>query len=274
MPNFNHGEFISGAINGVIGQSFQDLELIIVDDGSTDGSQEIISDFCGNDKRITPVFLEKNIGVTEAFNLGYSKSKGDLIIGCASDDYLTELDFFKMAIQEIQRTDCGGAYAICERIWDDGSHHSMIGCSPEQGIIGPVHFQKMFFMGKSFVPGFSAIWKRSCVDYLRGYPEELGPQHDYFINHAIPSIWGCCFIGRVVGKSRCYRDGRNYASRATTEEKIQRHARFEKKYRDYVSVDDEKLADEWRSKLIFDLCGGKDFEKWKERYESFYKNLH
>ena len=52
MPSYNHERFISKTIESVLGQSFKDFELIIVDDASTDNSMQIIIDFSKRDERI------------------------------------------------------------------------------------------------------------------------------------------------------------------------------------------------------------------------------
>ena len=84
MCNFNYGEFIGQAIESVLKQTYADFELIVVDDGSTDHSREVIDSF--SDKRIVRIFKE-NGGQASAFNAGFLESKGDLICFLDSDDW-------------------------------------------------------------------------------------------------------------------------------------------------------------------------------------------
>ena len=60
MPVYNSEEFISEAINSVLNQSYENLELIIVNDASKDNSRNIIEKFCQKDKRINSVHLNTN----------------------------------------------------------------------------------------------------------------------------------------------------------------------------------------------------------------------
>lgn len=86
-PVYNTAPYLKQCIESVIIQSVTDWELIIVDDGSSDGSQEIIKEYCNKDTRIS--FYQSNSGcVSIARNLGIEHSTGDWILFLDSDDYL------------------------------------------------------------------------------------------------------------------------------------------------------------------------------------------
>ena len=70
MPSYNHDRFISSAINSVLCQSFQDIELIIVQDGKNDNIIRIIESYLINDPRVRVKIFDKNQGVSYAFNAG------------------------------------------------------------------------------------------------------------------------------------------------------------------------------------------------------------
>lgn len=86
LASYNHAKYISDAIKSFLNQSFQDFEIIIIDDASSDNSIEIIKSF--DDKRITLIALEKNLGVSNAVNTGINLAKGKYIKLCASDDIM------------------------------------------------------------------------------------------------------------------------------------------------------------------------------------------
>ncbi|MHB8872552.1 MAG: glycosyltransferase family 2 protein [Myxococcaceae bacterium] len=83
MASFNHGQFVEEAVASVLAQTHQDLELIIVDDGSTDDSRTILRRF--SDRRITLV-LQENQGPSVALNTGISQARGSSIALMSSDD--------------------------------------------------------------------------------------------------------------------------------------------------------------------------------------------
>lgn len=82
INNYNYGRFISKAIDSALGQTYPHTEVIVVDDGSTDNSREIIA---GYKDQITPV-LKENGGQGSAINAGFATSKGDIICFLDADD--------------------------------------------------------------------------------------------------------------------------------------------------------------------------------------------
>lgn len=84
IPTYNRGFIIEKSINSVLNQTYENFELIIVDDGSTDKTEEVICAI--NDTRINYIKLEKNCGMCCARNIGTKHSKGDYIAIHDSDD--------------------------------------------------------------------------------------------------------------------------------------------------------------------------------------------
>jgi glycosyltransferase involved in cell wall biosynthesis len=86
MSSYNHEKFISEAIESVLGQDFNDLELIIVDDASTDSSRQIIHKYEAKDSRIRVILHEANWGIAKTVNEGMAAAKGEFLAHTASDD--------------------------------------------------------------------------------------------------------------------------------------------------------------------------------------------
>ena len=86
MPVFNREKFLAEAIESILSQTVTDFELIIVDDGSTDGSAEIIRAYAERDSRIRFIQLSENTGNASARNAGIAVACGDYIAGMDSDD--------------------------------------------------------------------------------------------------------------------------------------------------------------------------------------------
>jgi glycosyltransferase involved in cell wall biosynthesis len=84
LPVYNGGEFICDAIESILAQTFQNFELIIIDDGSTDNSAEKLSTF--TDPRIVLLSNEKNRGLVETLNRGIAAAKGEYIARMDADD--------------------------------------------------------------------------------------------------------------------------------------------------------------------------------------------
>ena len=92
IPVYNQEKYLDKCINSVIRQSYDDLECILVDDGSTDNSPEICDKYEKKDDRIK-VFHQPNSGVSKARNVGLANAKGEWITFADSDDYLEQHAF-------------------------------------------------------------------------------------------------------------------------------------------------------------------------------------
>ena len=86
MPTYNSIRFIRESIESILNQTFVDFELIIIDDGSTDGSSEIIADYKKYDNRIYVCTNPKNLGIVASLNRGLSCARGQYIARMDSDD--------------------------------------------------------------------------------------------------------------------------------------------------------------------------------------------
>lgn len=105
MPSYNSGRYIEQAINSVLHQSYRDLELLIIDDGSTDNSLKIIRERARQDQRIRLLFTN-NQGSGAARNKGLDNARGDYYCFIDSDDYYN-LDFLAKGMAKVsQGADC------------------------------------------------------------------------------------------------------------------------------------------------------------------------
>ena len=92
IPVYNVESFLEQSINSVLNQTFEDIELICVNDGSTDNSQEMLNTFSKKDSRVK-VFNKKNGGCGSARNLALEKAEGDYIYFFDPDDYISPNTF-------------------------------------------------------------------------------------------------------------------------------------------------------------------------------------
>ena len=83
INNYNYGRFLGDAIRSAVKQSYRHVEVIVVDDGSTDDSREVIASF----PEVRTVFKE-NGGQASAYNAGFAASRGEIILFLDSDDFL------------------------------------------------------------------------------------------------------------------------------------------------------------------------------------------
>lgn len=99
VPIYNEEENLRKCIESLINQTYKELEIILINDGSTDKSKEIIESF--KDKRIIAI-NKKNTGISDTRNIGIGKSTGDYIMFVDSDDYL-ELNCIERLIETAEK---------------------------------------------------------------------------------------------------------------------------------------------------------------------------
>lgn len=109
MPSYNHERYINDAINSVISQGIENLELIVVDDFSSDDSQHIIRELADKDCRIKAVFHSENEGIARTINDGIKTARGKYIAMMASDDMFKQGAFEKVIAVLESSEDCGVA---------------------------------------------------------------------------------------------------------------------------------------------------------------------
>lgn len=95
VPVYNVQNYIQEMLKSVADQSFREFEVLVINDGSTDGSQEIIDKFSDADARFISV-IKENGGVASARNMGIKKAKGDFVVFYDPDDYIPREALKKM----------------------------------------------------------------------------------------------------------------------------------------------------------------------------------
>ena len=94
IPVYNVEKYLSECLESIINQTFKDIEIICVDDGSTDGSSDILNRYSMKDKRFK-IITQKNLGISVARNKGIESANGDYIAFIDSDDYLLNTDYYE-----------------------------------------------------------------------------------------------------------------------------------------------------------------------------------
>ncbi len=174
MPCYNAEEFISAAVNSVINQTYPNIELIIVDDGSSDKSYAICQTFVAETKIKISVFKQDNKGPYPARNNALSHANGTYIAFLDADDYW-ELDCLALLFQTIADKQVDVAYCGWQNIGHGG------GASTEP-YIPPTYEQGNIV--KSFLkscpwPIHAALIKREIIEQLGHFSERYFTALDF-----------------------------------------------------------------------------------------------
>lgn len=177
FTSYNHKEFIEEALVSLINQTFKDFELIIIDDCSTDGSQDLLKRF-EDDPRVKLFLLEKNTGsYVYSSNLGASKATADYIIFAQCDDFAeaTQLEKLYKAMQNNQQV--GVVFSSSTMIDQNGKvlgfdfdvreNKFKRNCNSDTIISKPLINE--YFLYACVIPNLSAaLLKRSLFEKLKG----------------------------------------------------------------------------------------------------------
>lgn len=119
-PVYNSEKYIEKTILSVLNQTYKNLEMILVDDCSTDNSKEIILRIQKKDKRVKYVKLDKNSGAAVARNTGLEKAEGQFIAFIDSDD-VWKKDKLNQQLEFMNNKNIGFTYTAYETLAEDGT---------------------------------------------------------------------------------------------------------------------------------------------------------
>lgn len=114
IPVYNVESYLRDCLNSVCGQTYQTIEIIVVNDGSTDGSQAICEEYAGMDRRIR-LITKENGGLSSARNAGLLEATGEYIGFVDSDDQIHSM-FVEALMRALLLSDCG--IAVCDYSMD------------------------------------------------------------------------------------------------------------------------------------------------------------
>ena len=99
VPIYNASRYLSRSVESILNQSYENLEIILIDDCSTDNSKEIIKKYALKDTRIKPFYSEVNQGVSKSRNMGLKSVSGDYVVFIDADDYIVK-DMIKIMVEK------------------------------------------------------------------------------------------------------------------------------------------------------------------------------
>lgn len=167
---YNHEKYVRSSLQSVIDQTYESVEIIIVNDASTDQSRYEILQFLQDHPYILFIDLQENVGNCRAFNQGLRKARGEYVIDLATDDQLTP-DRITRQVAAFQQLDSdygvvfSDARYLDEQDQELGTHFSKY--PPERGDL------YTSLIARYFIPPTTMMIKKVVFDELGGYDEHL-----------------------------------------------------------------------------------------------------
>ena len=120
IPVYNTGNYLYKCVESVLNQTYKDIEIIIIDDGSKEETAQICDEIAKEDKRIRLIH-KQNEGVSVARNIGLDMVTGDYVGFIDSDDWI-DLDMFESLVCEMEEYDADIVMCDATTIWDNGKN--------------------------------------------------------------------------------------------------------------------------------------------------------
>lgn len=171
ITTYNKGDYITKCLDSILNQTIQDYKIIIVDDGSTDNTKEVLSPYLKN-KNIE-YYYKKNTGVADSRNFGISKVKTQYFMFIDSDDYVSNT-----LIEEINKYK---NYDILSfkgiKISEDGIEIKRLEKGIFNSVKGPEYLYDLMEKGHFFLVPWGYIyntdfWKKNNFEYTKNYVME------------------------------------------------------------------------------------------------------
>jgi len=202
MPAYNAADYIEEAIESVLIQNYQNIELMIINDGSTDNTEQIVKKF--NDQRISYISQE-NAGASSARNNGIKRSNGEFIMILDHDDMMTP-DFISQHLKAFEENPQADLVYCDDCLIDDKGN-------PVRVITRPEYTDRKHLIRDLFRCGFPVVPFRTCIkrdvfDKIGFFDEKLKIAEDYdmikrFVKHGLVArhLKGDYYLRRIETNS-------------------------------------------------------------------------
>lgn len=185
VPVYNVEKYLVRCLNSIVNQTYKNLQIILIDDGSTDNSGKICDDYSRNDHRIS-VIHKRNEGLSAARNEGLDIAEGKYIGFVDSDDYI-ELDMYEQLYKLIESTDA--EMAVCEftYIEDSGIKREKEEELPVKTKMDADTYIKKWIDSRYkpfYVVAWNKLYKKKLFDGIR-YPVDKYREDEYVIHHLV-----------------------------------------------------------------------------------------
>jgi hypothetical protein len=186
IRSYNYAQFLGEAIDSALAQTYAPLEVVVVDDGSTDDSRAVIAAYAG---RIRPV-LKQNGGPRSATNAGFAASSGEVVLFLDSDDVLLPTAV-EVALGHLHDPTVAKVHW---RMWEVDARRNRTGRLVPRKSLPEGALRDLVIANGPLVPGGSwtsgNVWRRSYLERVLPMPEHETQPSDAYLNTLVPLFGG------------------------------------------------------------------------------------
>ncbi len=197
IPNYNYARYLPEAIESVLAQTHKNVEVIVVDDGSTDDSKAVLASF---GDRIRTIF-QKNQGVSAARNRGVAESKGDFVAFLDADDAFLPSKLEKQI--ELFRADEGIGLVHVGTLDIDANGNSL--AEHLDGDEGEVSHEFLRFEQPVILGGGSGLMvRREAFDAVNGFDKRMSTSADWDFGYRVSAKYRVGFVPEILLRYRIH----------------------------------------------------------------------
>lgn len=204
MPSYNYGRFLSQAVESVLGQTYPNFELLIVDNGSNDDSHQIAKNFAAGDPRVQVLMHPGHVnrGVNASLNLGLANASGAYFGLLPADDiYMPDGLERRVALLE-SALDLGFVYGTSQTLDEDGRPNGHIGGRGPEEMLRHDDTSDLLeaILFHDFVPGAAMLARTEVLRAIGGF-DEFVYFNDWYVTIRLLARTTCMFVAGppVVG---------------------------------------------------------------------------
>jgi len=222
MNSYNYAHFLPEALQAIVDQSHQPTEFIIVEDGSTDNSLEIIESFAEKYPYIRVIINETNQGGLNAFYKGFELLTGDYFFLPAADDKILPGLFEKSMAILAQYPNAGLCTCRTHLIDKHGNRLSppvdepLIANSP--CYLSPEKSMELFIERGNWIVPYGTLWNLKAVRESDAFTRESENYVDGFASALLPLVYGACYVPERLAQLRLH--GKNLSTSYKQDPKV------------------------------------------------------
>ena len=200
IPCYNYARYLPEAVASVTSQEGVELDVIIVDDASTDASPQVARELAAGDKRIRVVLHDQNLGHIASYNDGLSRVQGEYVVLLSADDLLAPGSLARSTALMETHPDVGLVYGYAQEFRDTVPPTAERG--PSWSLwTGDEWTRVMCRRGSNIIVNPEAVLRRSVMDRLRGYRPDMPHSADMELWLRAAELGS---VGRVNGNVQAF----------------------------------------------------------------------
>ena len=197
IPTYNHAHFLPECLKAVFAQELLPLEVLVVDDASSDNTAEVIASFQRQHPQLIYLKNPENLGPARSINRALFLAQGEYIVGSAADDFVL-LGFFQKGVEFLNKHP---TLALCcgdtSHFHDEKPYRFQFMKTLDQDqttVFDPQAVQQLFRTKRFSLQSHACMYRKTCMLEVGGFIQDLQSLCDWYLNVCLALKWGFGYI--------------------------------------------------------------------------------